>query len=82
MPTTTGNSGKFLSTDGTDYTWAEIADANTVLYFPSTISSSETWATAGQRFSYDSLTVGSGATYTISGTGSIHYVTTGLAAFS
>ena len=63
LPTTTGNSGKFLSTDGTDYTWAEIADADTVLYFPSTISSSETWATAGQRFSYDSLTVGSGAAF-------------------
>ena len=82
LPATTGNAGKFLSTDGTDYTWGEIADANTVLYFPSNISSSETWATTGQRFSYDSLTVASGATYTISGTGSIHYVTTGLAAFS
>ena len=77
LPATAGNVGRFLSSNGTDYVWDDVVvESDTLDYFPSTISSSATWSTAGQRFSYDTLTIASGATYTISGTGSIHYVST------
>lgn len=81
LPATTGNAGKFLSTDGISYTWDDV-EANTIPFYPDPTAST-TWSTGGQRFSYQTLTVASGVTYTISGNG-FHYVLSsdGLVAFS
>jgi hypothetical protein len=81
LPNTAGNTGKFLSTDGTNYTWGEVS-VDTIPFYPD-ITADTTWSTGGMRFSYGTFAISSGATYTISGNG-FHYVLTngGLVSFN
>jgi hypothetical protein len=70
LPTVSGNSGKFLTTDGVSYNWGEVS-ADVPL--KNAISANETLPTDTMRFSMSTLTVSGSATYTIS-SGGYHFV--------
>ena len=69
LPSQTGNSGKFLTTDGTDASWEEIATGNTtatgIWENSNTISSNYTITTNYNAMSVGPITVASGVTVTV-----------------
>jgi len=70
LPAQTGNSGKYLTTDGTDPSWATLdTDANTTtkgLYeMANTISVNYTIGTGNNAVSAGPITINSGVTVTV-----------------